>query len=71
MKTHITVSVNETQIHIHKGMTVKHALIACDQALYEAAMKGDVSLEDAGGFQIGLEGALEDGAKIVAKFRSR
>jgi len=70
MKTHITVSVNKKRIHLHRGMTVKHALMACDEALYEAAMKGDVSLEDGRGFQIGLDGGLEDGAEIVARFRS-
>jgi hypothetical protein len=71
MKTYITVSVNKEQIRIHRGMTVKHALIACNQVLYEAAMKGEISLEDASGFQIGLDGGLEDGAEIVARFRSR
>jgi hypothetical protein len=71
MKTHITVSVNKKQVHIRRGMTVKHALVACDQGLYEAAMKGEISLEDAHGFQIGLDGGLEDGAEIVTRFRSR
>jgi len=52
-------------------MTVKHALIANDQALYTAAMKGDILLVDDNGFQIGLDGALQDGAKIFTRHKFR
>jgi hypothetical protein len=43
---------------------VKHALIACDQSLYDAAEAGDLAVRDASGFNVGLEGSLRDGAKI-------
>jgi hypothetical protein len=71
MKERITISVNNMPINIHRGMTVKHALIAHDQALYTAAMKGDIILVDDNGFQIGLEGALQDGAKIFTRHKFR
>ena len=60
----MTVYVNGRQVLLHRGMKVKHALIACDQSLYDAAEAGDLSVRDASGFNIGLEGSLRDGAKI-------
>ncbi len=60
----ITVYVNGQEVRIHRGMKVKHALIACDQSLYDAAETGDLSVRDASGFNVGLEGALRDGAKL-------
>jgi hypothetical protein len=45
-------------------MKVKHALIACDQSLYDAAEAGDLTVRDASGFDVGLEGSLRDGARI-------
>jgi hypothetical protein len=60
----MTVYVNGQQVLLHRGMKVKHALIACDQSLYAAAEAGDLSVRDASGFNIGLEGSLRDGAKI-------
>jgi len=46
---------------------VKHALIACDQSLYDAAEAGDLVVQDAGGFAVGLEGSLRDGSKIYTR----
>jgi hypothetical protein len=60
----MTVTVNGQQVLLHRGMKVKHALIACDQSLYDAAEAGDLAVRDAGGFNVGLEGSLRDGAKI-------
>jgi hypothetical protein len=60
----ITVYVNGREVSIHRGMKVKHALIACDQALYDAAEAGDLAVRDASGFNVGLDGGLRDGAKI-------
>jgi hypothetical protein len=60
----MTVYVNGQQVLLHRGMKVKHALIACDQSLYDAVEAGDLSVRDATGFNIGLEGSLRDGAKI-------
>ena len=60
----MTVYVNGQEVRIHRGMKVKHALIACDQSLYDAARGGDLSVRDANGFNVGLEGALHDGAKL-------
>ena len=60
----MTVTVNGQQVLLHKGMKVKHALIACDQSLYDAAEAGDLAVRDAGGFNVGLEGSLRDGAKL-------
>jgi hypothetical protein len=60
----MTVTVNGQQVLLHRGMKVKHALIACDQSLYDAAKAGDLAVRDADGFNVGLEGSLRDGAKI-------
>ena len=60
----MTVYVNGQEVRIHRGMKVKHALIACDQSLYDAAEAGDLAVRDAGGFNVGLESSLRDGAKL-------
>ena len=60
----ITVYVNGSEVMLHRGMKVKHALIACDQSLYDAAEAGDLAVRDASGFNVGLEGSLRDGAKL-------
>jgi hypothetical protein len=60
----MTVYVNGQEVRIHRGMKVKHALIACDQTLYDAAEGGSLSVRDASGFHVGLEGSLRDGAKL-------
>ena len=60
----ITVYVNGRGVTLHRGMKVKHALIACDQSLYDAAEAGDLTVRDASGFDVGLEGSLRDGARI-------
>jgi hypothetical protein len=68
----MTVHVNDTEVTLHRGMKVKHALIACDQSLYDAAEAGDLFVQDAGGFTVGLEGSLRDGSKIYTRsVRSR
>jgi hypothetical protein len=70
MSEQITVFVNGAPVRIHRGMKVKHALIACDQELYAAAMDGRITVEDSRGFPIGLEGALSSGARILTRPRS-
>jgi hypothetical protein len=60
----MTVYVNGQEVILHRGMKVKHALIACDQSLYDAAEAGDLAVRDASGFNVGLDGGLRDGAKI-------
>jgi len=60
----MTVYVNGNAVELHRGMKVKHALIACDQSLYDAAEAGELAVRDASGFTVGLEGSLRDGAKL-------
>jgi hypothetical protein len=60
----IDVYVNVRKINIYRGMNVKHALIACDQSLYKAALAGEVRVEEENGFMVGLEGSLADGSRI-------
>ena len=64
MKETILVYVNDQPAEIFRGMKVKHALIALDQALYAAALSGKITVHDANGFALGLDGTLQDGAKI-------
>lgn len=59
--------VNGKTVSIYRGMKVKHALIALDQALYTAATEGKIRVEDENGFVLGLDGALSEGAKIFTK----
>ena len=66
MKENITVYVNDRPVEIYRGMTVKHALIAAGQTLYQAAREGRLTIVDADGFEVGLEGALSEGARIYA-----
>ena len=61
------IFVNGGKVSIYRGMSVKHALIASDQRLYEAAMDGLVRVVDDNGFVLGLEGALSEGARIYTR----
>ncbi len=70
MDEQITVFVNGAPVQIHRGMKVKHALIAFDQEIYAAAMDGRIIVEDSRGFRIGLEGALSTGARILTRPRN-
>jgi hypothetical protein len=66
-KEQLSVYVNGKKVMIYRGMTVKHALIACDDSLYRAAKEGSVIVEDEHGFAVGLEGSLHEGAKLYIK----
>lgn len=67
MEDRMTVFVNGREVQLHRGMKVEHALIAIDQELYNAAVNGTVVVEDARGFRVGLEGALQDGARLSTR----
>ena len=71
MNTSITVFVNNQPVNIYRGMQVKHALIACNDALYKAAAAGEVLVVDTHGFEVGLEGALQEGSRIFTKSPDR
>ncbi len=65
MAEKITVYVNNIPVGIFRGMSVKHALVAFDQRLYEAATEGVLSVEDEHGFQVGLVKTWEERARPV------
>ncbi len=65
----IMVFVDNQPVKIYRGMQVKHALIAFDQALYQAAEAGELRIEDSHGFQVGLEGALQEGSRIFTRVK--
>lgn len=67
MADRIEVFVNDRSVTIYRGMSVKHALISCDESLYRAAREGLVLVEDENGFRVGLEGALHEGSKIFTR----
>ena len=58
------VYVNEKPVDLAPGMQVKHALISAGR-LAEIARGGKVY--DAWGHELGLDGALADGMKILVK----
>ncbi len=67
MKEKITVYINDRPIEIYHGMTVQHALIAADQALYQAGREGRLHIVDPDGFELGLDGALSEGSRIYTR----
>jgi hypothetical protein len=66
MNESITVYVNGKPVSIYRGMKVRHALLSFDYDLYKAVLSGRVIVKDENGFALGLEGALNKGAKIFA-----
>ena len=58
------VYVNETPVDLWPGMTVQHALIRA--GLLKEVESGR-KVYDAGGNEVGLDGALADGMKIYVK----
>jgi len=71
-KEQLEVFVNDRPVTIFRGLTVKHALLALNQALFKAAQDGDWIVRDGQGFIVGLEGALHDGARLhVEKARGK
>lgn len=60
----IFVYVNDRPVRIYRGMKVKHALIAFNQDLYRAALAGELTVKNADGFPVGLDGSLSNGARI-------
>jgi len=69
MPERIRVWVNQAPVELYRGMQVKHALIAHDPALYTACQRGEATVEDEHGFTVGLEGALDDGARLAVRPR--
>lgn len=58
----IAVSVNGAEVLLLTGMTVGHALVAA--GLWQE--RGRLAVYDAWGNELGLDGAVCDGMKIVA-----
>jgi hypothetical protein len=67
MRDRIKVFVDSREVSLYRGMQVRHALIAFDCSLYDAAAKGFVYVEDDHGFRVGLEGSLYDGARLFTR----
>jgi hypothetical protein len=60
----MTVYVNDKPVDIFPGMTVKHALIGAGLL---RGMDASKRVFDEWGNEIGLDGALSEGAKIYVK----
>ena len=58
------VYVNEKPVDLVPGMRVKHALISVGRL---AEIAAGLKVYDAWGHELGLDGALADGMKIVVK----
>ncbi len=63
----ITVHVNGVPVELFRGMRVRHALIAMDYELYRKAEQGLIGIQDENGFAVDLDGALQDGSKLILK----
>jgi len=60
----MVVFVNDKEVHLLPGMTVKHALT---QAGLMSSVKAGKRVYDAWGNEIGLDGALSENMKIVVR----
>jgi hypothetical protein len=58
------VYVNEKPVDLAPGMRVKHALISAGRM---AAIAAGLKVYDAWGHELGLDGALADGMKLLVK----
>lgn len=67
MSDQISVFVNDTEVKLYRGMTVKHALIAFSAPVHQAVEAGDSFVVDQRGFRVGLDGSLGDGARIYTR----
>ncbi len=67
MKERFSVFVNGCAVEVHRGMKVKHALIAYGGESYRDCTEGRATVRDENGFVVGLEGALHEGARYVVQ----
>lgn len=67
MSDRISVFVNDTEVKVYRGMTVKHALIAFSASVHQAVEAGESIVVDQRGFRVGLDGSLGDGARIYTR----
>ncbi len=61
----MSVFINGEEVSLFRGMRVKHALVARDQELYEAAVEGRIVIHDENGHVVGLEGALQEDTRLM------
>jgi len=66
----ITVHVNGVPVELFRGMRVRHALIALDYEYFRQAEQGRIRIEDENGFAVDLDGALQEGSKLILKSSS-
>ena len=66
-KERITVYVDGRPVQLYRGMRVRHALISIESGLCAAVEEGGISVTDENGFEVGLDGALEDGSRLALK----
>ncbi len=69
MKERFSVFVNGTAVEVHRGMKVKHALIAYGDDAYRDCAEGRATVTDEDGFAVGLDGALQAGARYTVRIR--
>jgi hypothetical protein len=70
-KERLSVFVNDGPVEVYAGMKVRHALIAARPGLYEACTKGEAVVRDQDGFLVGLDGALNEGARLYTAPREK
>ncbi len=68
-KERITVYVDGRPVLLYRGMNVRHALMSIDGGLCAAVEEGMISVRDTNGFEVGLDGTLEDGSTIYLNRR--
>jgi len=66
-KQRMTVYVDGRPVQLYRGMKVRHALLSIESGLCAAVEEGGISVTDANGFEVGLDGALEDGSRLKLK----
>lgn len=57
----ITLFINDTQIEIFQGATLKHALLRANELYYKQVIEKKMEIRDQEGNLVGVNGAVENG----------
>ncbi|WP_202079766.1 hypothetical protein [Caldalkalibacillus salinus] len=55
------VTVNDIEVRLFRGATLKHALLKADDTLYHQVQRGEAQIQDYEGNLVGINGAVANG----------
>jgi hypothetical protein len=62
-----SVTVNDKEIKLFRGATLKHALLKADETLYQLVLKGEAEIRDQEGNVVLLGGSVANGWSYYVK----